>query len=227
MSANHSTAQSGGAPRRRNGRQQACVPCSRRKVACDHRLPVCSRCRRGRISGQCIYAPQRRSIKPAASPDPTPELQPEGAGVQRSTPPVLEPPPREVAPGYLGATNFSAVFQETQSHLSSTQESPIAPDEKDPRHEGLHRAGSDKKILDSAMSILSNIPDKATTYIFFRMCNTVNSGWCRTAADRLLDSFWDTFGSSLESDSTQALLDMAKLLFENNLSSIKGQRDRP
>ena len=227
MPPNHPTAQSGVAPRRRNGRQQACAPCSRRKVACDHRLPVCSRCRRGRISEQCVYAPQRRSTRAAASPPPTPRLQPAGAGVKRSTPPVPEPPPREVVPGYLGATNFTVVIQEMQDQFYSTQGRVIAPDGKDPRHEALYRAGSDKGILDSAMSILSNIPDKASSYLLFRMCNTLNNGWLQIAADRLLDSFWDTLGPSLESGSTQALLDVANLLFENTSHPLKENETDP
>lgn len=30
-----------GLPRRRNGKQQACEPCRKAKIACDHSLPVC------------------------------------------------------------------------------------------------------------------------------------------------------------------------------------------
>ncbi|KFA55425.1 hypothetical protein S40293_09831 [Stachybotrys chartarum IBT 40293] len=44
-----------GAPRRRNGRLQACDPCRSRKVACDHTQPACLRCRRRKQDQECIY----------------------------------------------------------------------------------------------------------------------------------------------------------------------------
>lgn len=43
------------APRRRNGRLQACEPCRGRKVACDHSQPVCLRCRKRGQLQDCVY----------------------------------------------------------------------------------------------------------------------------------------------------------------------------
>ncbi|KAK1965230.1 fungal-specific transcription factor domain-containing protein [Colletotrichum sublineola] len=41
---------------RKNGRPQACEPCRKRKVACDHAQPVCSRCRKSKRPGEvCEY----------------------------------------------------------------------------------------------------------------------------------------------------------------------------
>lgn len=41
---------------RKNGRPQACEPCRRRKVACDHAQPVCNRCRKSKRLGEsCEY----------------------------------------------------------------------------------------------------------------------------------------------------------------------------
>ncbi|RDL35717.1 Uncharacterized protein BP5553_06329 [Venustampulla echinocandica] len=53
---------SSGLPRRRNGKQQACEPCRIAKIACDHALPVCDRCKRRKVSGKCVYleAPMTR-----------------------------------------------------------------------------------------------------------------------------------------------------------------------
>ncbi|KAG9238861.1 hypothetical protein BJ875DRAFT_285697 [Amylocarpus encephaloides] len=49
-------------PRRRNGKQQACEPCRKAKIACDHSLPICDRCKRRKFGAQCIYlsAPMTR-----------------------------------------------------------------------------------------------------------------------------------------------------------------------
>lgn len=41
--------------RRRNGRPQACDPCRRRKVSCDHAQPICHRCRRRNQADECVY----------------------------------------------------------------------------------------------------------------------------------------------------------------------------
>ncbi|KAK2023339.1 hypothetical protein LX32DRAFT_628162 [Colletotrichum zoysiae] len=57
---------------RKNGRLQACDPCRRRKVACDHARPVCSNCKRRRRAEPCEYtmstpAQARRARAAAAS----------------------------------------------------------------------------------------------------------------------------------------------------------------
>lgn len=53
-----------GLPRRRNGKQQACEPCRKAKIACDHSLPVCERCRRRKVSDRCVYvdAPMTKGL---------------------------------------------------------------------------------------------------------------------------------------------------------------------
>lgn len=40
---------------RKNGRPQACEPCRKRKVACDHAQPVCNRCRKSKNPEACEY----------------------------------------------------------------------------------------------------------------------------------------------------------------------------
>lgn len=42
---------------RRNGKQQACEPCRKLKVACDHTTPHCGRCVRKQKAAMCIYHP--------------------------------------------------------------------------------------------------------------------------------------------------------------------------
>ncbi|KAK1984980.1 hypothetical protein LZ30DRAFT_747498 [Colletotrichum cereale] len=54
----------------KNGRLQACDPCRRRKVACDHARPVCSNCKRRRRAEPCEYTmgtPARLRAQAAAS----------------------------------------------------------------------------------------------------------------------------------------------------------------
>ncbi|KAH8811829.1 hypothetical protein F5884DRAFT_671116 [Xylogone sp. PMI_703] len=56
--------------RRRNGKQQACEPCRKGKMACDHSVPFCGRCVRRKMTSACIYhpAPMTRP-KPTAGPE--------------------------------------------------------------------------------------------------------------------------------------------------------------
>src|SRR4051812_21536002 len=72
--------------RRRNGKQQACEPCRKRKLACDHDYPTCHRCQRRKISQDCVYLPpskqssvlagsQRRSESTTSPLSPPPHLR--------------------------------------------------------------------------------------------------------------------------------------------------------
>jgi hypothetical protein len=42
---------------RKNGKQASCEPCRKGKVRCDHRMPICDRCRRRNMSSECWYHP--------------------------------------------------------------------------------------------------------------------------------------------------------------------------
>lgn len=47
--------------RRRNGRLQACEPCRKRKVSCDHAFPACRRCRTQGNPDGCIYVASKQT----------------------------------------------------------------------------------------------------------------------------------------------------------------------
>ena len=59
--------------RRRNGKQQACEPCRKGKLACGHERPFCQRCVRRKITSRCEYhpAPMTKTRPPLASPEST------------------------------------------------------------------------------------------------------------------------------------------------------------
>ncbi|KAM3502850.1 hypothetical protein MY10362_004575 [Beauveria mimosiformis] len=135
-------------PRRRNGRPQACEPCRRRKVGCDHQLPACARCRKGRIEHRCVYLVADRdpllllSTSPRSSREHTSALpsspdRPPARRARVASPGVATPPPprkhhrasagahpldssvRYEALGYMGATSFSTDLEEAQRRLMS------------------------------------------------------------------------------------------------------------
>ncbi|KAE8452858.1 hypothetical protein EG329_013130 [Mollisiaceae sp. DMI_Dod_QoI] len=57
---------------RRNGKKQACEPCRKGKLACDHGVPFCGRCVRRKTTSRCIYHPNPmtkvRGSEPPLSP---------------------------------------------------------------------------------------------------------------------------------------------------------------
>ncbi|TVY65620.1 hypothetical protein LSUE1_G008261 [Lachnellula suecica] len=130
--------------RRRNGKQQACEPCRKAKIACDHSLPVCERCKRRKVAERCVYldAPMTRPAPGFLSSPPGIEIRrgPERhqslptPSTSTSAPSIASPPPsksvRSPAPsgpfiksgGFFGPTNFSAVFLENHDNLVSGNE---------------------------------------------------------------------------------------------------------
>ncbi|ESZ99122.1 hypothetical protein SBOR_0532 [Sclerotinia borealis F-4128] len=121
-------------PRRRNGKQQACEPCRKAKIACDHSLPICEQCRRRKASAKCIYltAPMTRRRPPADSNTgmelehtilPTPTQTPSSISIhERLFPPDSRPPTepgRIQSGGFFGPTNFSAVFEENRDNIGN------------------------------------------------------------------------------------------------------------
>ncbi len=114
--------------KRRNGQQQACEPCRKSKLRCDHSTPVCARCKRRRVTSECVYDPSpRKTSGPSKDASPL-------STIPKSTPnmnlslklqslddyqifatgsPYVEKCPN----GFLGPTSYSAIFSEHQGKL--------------------------------------------------------------------------------------------------------------
>ncbi|KAH8123835.1 hypothetical protein LI328DRAFT_125211 [Trichoderma asperelloides] len=223
-------------PRRRNGRPQACEPCRRRKVACDHRLPICSRCIRKSAPQNCRYLIQGQLVTPALpsvgarrqSADSRRHGQPAAPNPPTLSPSTLEdlasPSDRNV--GYLGATSFPEFYRETQKHLDHVAG-------LEPTRDGL--TGSDNSgmastntvvpdaaAFEAAFAVLRTIPDQGAARFLFERNAYPSDAWCRLAVDRLHDSLWKTLGHFLEGErSNEALSQMALLLFQNSSRPLR------
>ncbi|KAL6903946.1 hypothetical protein GGI43DRAFT_421463 [Trichoderma evansii] len=223
-------------PRRRNGRPQACEPCRRRKVACDHRLPICSRCIRKSAPQSCRYLIQGQLITPAL---PSVGTRRQSADSRRHgepaapNPPTLSPStledlasPSDRNVGYLGATSFPEFYRETQKHLDYVAG-------LEPTRDGL--AGSnnggmastntmvpDAAAFEAAFAVLRTIPDQGEAKFLYERNVNPSDAWCRLAVDRLHDSLWKTLGHFLEGErSNEALSQMALLLFQNSSKPLR------
>ena len=125
---------------RRNGKKQACEPCRKGKLGCDHGAPFCGRCVRRKTTSKCIYhpAPMTRGRGPPAAnvvlqqppthyPKTTVYFNSPPASAN-ANPPFFSPPhsvPRDIvtngaAPGYSSITVQTTATQTTNTPCSTT-----------------------------------------------------------------------------------------------------------
>ncbi|KAL7931873.1 fungal-specific transcription factor domain-containing protein [Trichoderma chlorosporum] len=191
-----------GAPKRKNGRPQACEPCRRRKVACDHRLPTCSRCRRGGVSEKCVYLaqpgqPNQHMNMTRSAALPSLRSQAANGHPASVSVPVSRTPQANHAEcnvGYLGATSFSAFFEEAQNSLSATEKCESDSDSMPP----LKIVEVFPRLDELAVSALQHIPDKASSQLLTRLYNSSYGAWNKLSGRRLNDSLWTAFGAILD-----------------------------
>ncbi|KAG9241596.1 hypothetical protein BJ878DRAFT_519886 [Calycina marina] len=131
-------------PLRRNGKEQACEPCRKAKMRCDHSLPNCQNCKRRNLIEKCIYleAPQTRpkSISKQSGTTLSPkslnpaqinaysqtarisaisaEQSPTAGELWKST--IVKKDGDTIfrpSAGFYGPTSFTAIFRENESQI--------------------------------------------------------------------------------------------------------------
>lgn len=217
------TASTGTAPRRRNGRPQACEPCRVRKVACDHRMPVCSRCKSGNSPNSCLYSNalnygRRKSYLSRTAPAQV-TAQRGGLGGLASTP-LMAP----VHDGYLGATSYKHAIHEAQSNIPPGSGLDSFFDEASTSNPKASQSPimCNARTYEAALRILRAIPPRALAYDFSKAHINPNDGWCRLATIQLHDSLWDTFGKVLDGErSTESLVRLATKISENSSRPLR------
>ncbi|CAG9940068.1 unnamed protein product [Clonostachys rosea f. rosea IK726] len=236
------------APRRRNGRLQACDPCRRRKMACDHTQPTCSRCEKRGQAAACIYTvttePPSKNSKlrpggtrserslpaPVTSPssvlDPSPTVpQPASARAQSQSSAALT---RSFGNGYLGFTSHSAVFDETRqrlSHLHGTPSTIPSGDAQDsPQGGGLTWTLS-SSTMQVCQSIIRALPDLSKVKISpASFSASFTNGWVRVAATRILKTLQAKISAS---PSDEEILEISKMIHENTMKPISDDLSDP
>jgi hypothetical protein len=206
--------------RRLNGRLQACDPCRKRKVACDHGQPSCGRCKRKGLEGLCTYTISARSVapidvdidmsmNPAPStrtyhkPSPSPAARSAKSSTTKSTESrsgaqspstssVLSPNSSSRAPGYLGFASYTTVFQEARQSLQGS-----APDEDtsmlgDGDHASIDLAIS-QATLDACVAVLQQLPTADDTHMLEAELFVFNS-WVYRIASRIQETLYDPGG---------------------------------
>ncbi|VUC23556.1 unnamed protein product, partial [Clonostachys rosea] len=235
------------APRRRNGRLQACDPCRRRKMACDHIQPVCNRCEKRGEAAACIYTvstepPSKiRNLRhgrvrpvptlPVAVTSPSSILdappvvpQPTAARTQSQSPASLT---RSFGNGYLGFTSYSAVFDETRQRLSHLQGTPSAMPSGDANNSpqgGLTWTLS-SSTMEVCQSIIRALPDLSKVQISpANFSPNPNHGWVRIAARSILKTVQNMIPAF---PSGEEILGVSKMIHENTMKPITDDLSDP
>lgn len=209
---------------RRNGRQPACEPCRKRKVGCDHQLPICSRCKDSDIANSCTYI-VRQSLKARRS-----KLLSIGISQQTNQPerPMssselepFTPPTNDEA--FLGVTSYRYAMREAQSKMVTM----LLPEEEESLDQEQHESRSsgsrlmcDERTYEAAMRVVRAIPHRTLAYELLKAHKNPNDGWSRLATQWLHDSLWQTFGDSLENRSNESLSAFATQLCDNSSKAL-------
>ncbi|KAK9784005.1 hypothetical protein SCAR479_00564 [Seiridium cardinale] len=212
--------------RRINGRLQACDPCRSRKCAGGMRSYPS-------ISSTTVETPQS-APGPASStasqsdhynasataPDSVlPSPSTERSALANSPSNVRGPTSRAI--GYMGYTSYSTVIDETLSILNGHPEDAC----HSPCMEDCPVTIS-SKTLALGVTILRHVPYPEDGHRLFRKEATIYDGWIRVVTRRILDSFYDEWGSYLgRNRSLPKLEEMARRICVNTAKSVAKKVD--
>lgn len=107
---------------RRNGQLSSCEPCRKSKLRCDHTMPICGRCTRRGLRGDCIYHPAPLTRHDLQRPS-RKKIQKEGitqkyhATFQSENQGWNQKKHSVSFPGFLGNTSYSNTFNDAASEF--------------------------------------------------------------------------------------------------------------
>lgn len=207
--------------RRLNGRLAACNPCRARKVSCDHRQPVCTRCLKKKQPDSCIYSdtPSRRS-KPSPSsrvagpPLPAPVLTP--ATLRNS---ASSASPRLHTPLRTGVRlGHTSVLEETQSSLlllgRSNTPSDNGGDDSSACGDRVRFRELPHILREMCFTVLRALPGQSNEQMTY-LDGEVRTGWTYLAVDRIIHTLRSMFAQTQLLDEQQALEVVAQTLCAN------------
>ncbi|KAI0444663.1 hypothetical protein F4803DRAFT_548907 [Xylaria telfairii] len=211
--------------RRPNGRPQACEPCRKRKVACDHTQPICHRCRKRKQTGDCVYlvSGQPKSPPVARRPPLSPVSSASSVHHRSATADVSESTdirstdPRQMNSGYLGFTSFSTVYEETQISLSRLQGSHATPSDSGDWSQETPAPDQfplSDRTRDACLFVLQNVPEPSRGKICLR--GSPCDAWYYYFLERVLVSFYEAYGHYFGPRRSDKSLEELAIVFSRN-----------
>ncbi|OJJ98281.1 hypothetical protein ASPACDRAFT_1871775 [Aspergillus aculeatus ATCC 16872] len=232
--------------RRKNGREPACEPCRRRKLACDHELPGCRRCER--LSMKCVYLANPLTKTKSASND-TVEPSPDSSiGIPSIPSDSSAMPSAKTCPGaqsttpilessaeYLGPASFTSVFVEHRERfeVDHTLASPAAagggsghtvPNPPSPIQPATIPIIT-PRLLQLGVQILRNVPDEETCNQLFVRCEVSMDSCFRLANWQASKLTWDAYRPVLRARTPEHLHTLARRLAECTLVPLPAEQD--
>ncbi|KAF5561442.1 transcription factor [Fusarium phyllophilum] len=211
---------------RRNGKKQACEPCRRRKVACDHGYPAATPSR-ARRSQQRVSEASALNSEAAVSSAQTRNFEPDD-GLWSS--PAARPPQ-----GFFGPTSFPAAYQETeaslaaQGHVEAVVDTPSSPTIPAPPSVAEIQSimDMDQGASQLAVRVLQALPEKPSMHRS-KPKVSLDEDWLASIGDRLLSSTWETFGSHLsDRANTAKLRQMGSRICINTRKTLREDQNDP
>lgn len=222
---------------------QAYKPCRKRKLACDHTQPVCSRCRKRKQDAECVYIIPDPKISGAKSslPSPTSSIRVPASrhGSRRGSPqsenaPVVTPGGQASSlnrPGYLGPTSYRNFYEATENSLSLLQRSEGDTPQSD--HTAQYIPVEDShailspRIRDMCLTVLRNIP--YTTLGRSLRFKNGSDGWIRPVVLRANAAFYECFGDYFNTIDrpTAQLEELARLFCANTSRPVSDDETDP
>lgn len=209
-------------------------PCRKRKLACDHALPTCSRCVRRKIPSSCVYnGADKQTVRPNNEVSQTilgsgtpPNPQAPAPNTESITLEVSETasPPDPLfggSSGFLGPTSFSAVFLENSSGLLTPNSGSIVVP---PRSKEISVDGESVRL---GASILEEVPDQTTCTILFTRYKHARTAMGDLGLEHCVTSLWGTFGQQLSSNTRRAsnLESVSRLITQNSATPLETGED--
>lgn len=236
-------------PRRRNGQEQACEPCRKAKVKCDHSLPTCMKCIRRKNPYKCIYlpAPMSQQKTPRSlerSSTSAPPISPQVSFSPRATVPrfldtIRTPPPAPArivpksstptrttgadnASGFLLTTGFPAIVKD---NFVESIADPIDVAERP--HQSTFAAHNMTSDEVNGIRILRQFPDRRTCEVLMnRYQDTEECSFHTPTVLHIVSSIWSTYGRYLEEPrSLQNLEPVVEDIIYNTSKPLKEPED--
>lgn len=222
------TAQTPPPPRRPNGRTAACDPCRLRKLACDHKQPVCGRCARSRgTDNSCTYTASSSGgraplLKTTSSPIAV--SRPGSSGTGANDTEVLTKddgstsvefnclPPRSSASGFY---SHNAALEEIRTNLLF----PVA--EQSPQNDGNNSQESSSVrfsqlptvVREKSLFVLKTVFNLIDSQVGERAGQQCTYGWVHLAVQDIFQSLQNLMRPFKNGSKQQGLEHIAERIF--------------
>ncbi|KAF2017919.1 hypothetical protein BU24DRAFT_420967 [Aaosphaeria arxii CBS 175.79] len=206
-------------PRRNNGRPEACLPCRRRKVACDHARPICSRCIRRKHPDACKYG-----VSIVSSRQPVDEpLRAASPQINDGLDILPEPPVRaaprnseDFTPGYLGFTSFYRTFNEASTSIPASPHFELGNSLNEVSDSPGAVLSLPDPTLQASVAVLKCFPGRQKAQDLLRAHFDPHDGWLRPVAEFTLVELYDTFDQVITGTPSQGQLETLARTISNN-----------